>query len=231
MDDAAHHESKLEIRKPRLDASRHPTPFGEVTAEMGIELVVGLGNPGQRYADTRHNVGFRVVDQLAIRHAGQPWIRRPLCDLTSAWLGPRLVLVKPTQFMNRSGVPVRWAIDLLDLRPDQALVVLDDVDLELGTLRLRRAGGPGTHNGLRDICDVIGEDFPRLRLGVRGGSSWNDLSDYVLAPFSEHEAPAVRRMVHRASNAVECAVLDGIDLAMSRFNGPAPADEPEASKD
>lgn len=191
---------------------------------MSIELVVGLGNPGERYASSRHNMGFSVVDELAIRHAAQPWVSRSLCDLTSAWLGPRLVLARPSRYMNRSGGPVSWAIDHLDLRSEQMLVVLDDVDLELGILRLRNAGGPGTHNGLRDICDHVGHTFPRLRLGVRGTSSWDDLADYVLSPFAVDELATVRRMIQRAADAIECAVLDGVAAAMSRFNGPLPTE-------
>jgi PTH1 family peptidyl-tRNA hydrolase len=190
---------------------------------MGVELVVGLGNPGAKYARSRHNIGFRVVDEMAVRHSNAPWFKRPLCTVTTAWLGPRLILAKPSRFMNRSGASVSWALDHLDIEPGQMLVVLDDVDLDLGTLRLRRAGGPGTHNGLRDICNQIGEGFPRLRLGVRGASTWDDLADYVLSEFSVDEAAVADRMIDVAADAVECVVLEEIDLAMSRFNGPIPS--------
>ncbi len=190
---------------------------------MSTELIVGLGNPGESYEGSRHNVGFRVVDELARRHSDDPWLGRQLCDLTSAWLGPRLVLAKPMRFMNRSGAPIRWALDHLDLEPEQMLVVLDDVELDLGVLRLRRSGGPGTHNGLRDICDHIGDNFPRLRLGVRGVSSWEDLAEFVLSPFCEGEIRSAEGMIERAADAVECLVVEGVDLAMSRFNGPPPA--------
>ncbi len=192
----------------------------DIGSGMSIELVAGLGNPGERYSDSRHNTGFLVVDELASRHATDSWVQRRFCDLTSAWLGPRMVLAKPTRFMNRSGEALSWALDHLGIRPEQMLVVLDDIELDLGTLRLRRAGGPGTHNGLRDIYDRIGPDFPRLRIGVRGASAWDDLAEYVLSPFDEAELVTVRRVVKVATDAVECAVLDGIDVAMSRFNGP-----------
>jgi PTH1 family peptidyl-tRNA hydrolase len=190
------------------------------SANPGIELVVGLGNPGTEYADTRHNVGFWVVDDLAGRHEAAPWCRRSVTLITSAFFGPRLVLAKPTTFMNRSGRAVAWMLDHLDLEPPQMLVVSDDVDLDLGTLRLRRSGGPGTHNGLRDICDHIGQEFPRLRMGVGGLDGWNDLAEYVLSPFGDNEKKVADSMIQRAADAVETTLRDGVTAAMSRHNGP-----------
>jgi PTH1 family peptidyl-tRNA hydrolase len=190
----------------------------------GIELVIGLGNPGERYAATRHNMGFLVVDALARRLGAAPWSRRRLCELTSAPFGARLLLAKPLSFMNRSGAAVAWLLDHLDLTPPQMLVVVDDVDLALGSLRLRRSGGPGTHNGLRDVCDRVGGSFPRLRLGVRGGAGWQDLADYVTSPFDDDELPLVRLLVGRAVDAVVTALHHGLETAMLRHNRPAPAD-------
>jgi len=198
-----------------LDASTaQPEP------DRGIELVVGLGNPGPRYATTRHNLGFLVVDELARRHAADRWARLPLCELTSAPFGSRLLLARPLTFMNRSGAALAWLIDHLDLDPRQVLVVLDDVDLGLGALRLRRSGSAGTHNGLRDVCERIGTSFPRLRLGVRGQEPWQDLAEYVLSPFATNERPLARQLVERAADAAEWAVRDGLEPAMRRFNGP-----------
>lgn len=190
----------------------------------GIELVVGLGNPGERYAATRHNMGFLVVDALAGRLGAAPWSRRSLCELTSAPLGARLLLAKPLSYMNRSGAAVAWLLDHLDLTPPQMLVVVDDVDLALGSLRLRRSGGPGTHNGLRDVCDRVGGSFPRLRLGVRGGAGWQDLADYVTSPFDDDERPVVEQLVSRAAEAVEACVRDGLARAMSLYNRSVPSD-------
>ena len=191
----------------------------------GIELVVGLGNPGERYAATRHNMGFIVVDAVAGRLGAAPWARFARCDLTSAPAGARLLLAKPLSYMNRSGEAVAWLLDHLDLTPPQMLVVVDDVDLALGSLRLRRSGGPGTHNGLRDVCDRVGGSFPRLRLGVRGGTGWQDLADYVLSPFAEDELPLARLLAGRAADAVVTALHDGLETAMLRHNRPAPADD------
>ncbi len=184
----------------------------------GIELVVGLGNPGERYAATRHNMGFLVVDALAGRLGAAPWSRFARCELTSAPMGARLLLARPLSYMNRSGAAVAWLLEHLDLTPPQMLVVVDDVDLALGSLRLRRSGGPGTHNGLRDVCDRVGGSFPRLRLGVRGGAGWQDLADYVTSPFDDDERPVVDQLVSRAADAVEACVRDGLEQAMARFN-------------
>jgi peptidyl-tRNA hydrolase, PTH1 family len=192
-----------------------------------IELVVGLGNPGERYAATRHNMGFLVVDAVAGRLAAAPWSHRTLCELTSAPLGARLLLAKPLSYMNRSGAAIAWLLDHLDLAPPQMLVVVDDVDLALGSLRLRRSGGPGTHNGLRDVCDRVGSSFPRLRLGVRGRGGWQNLADYVTSPFEADERPVAEQLVSRAADAVEASVRDGLEQAMARFNRATaePADE------
>lgn len=191
---------------------------------VGIELVVGLGNPGDAYAHTRHNVGFRVLDQLRQNVGAARWIPLALCDATSALHVPRLILAKPNTFMNRSGKAVEWLLEHLEMEPDQMLVVVDDVDLGLGALRIRPSGGPGTHNGLRDICDRLGDGFPRLRLGVRGDEEWDDLASWVLSPFSNDEVSVAEAMIRRAADAVETAVEDGLVPAMSRFNGPPPTE-------
>ncbi len=186
---------------------------------MSIELVVGLGNPGRRYAATRHNLGFLVVDELARRHRDAPWAHHPLGDVVSTAMEPRLILAKPRTYMNRSGRAVEWLVRLLALAPEQVLVAVDDVELVFGTIRLRRSGGPGTHNGLRDICSRIGDAYPRLRVGVRGAEP-GDLADYVLSPFTDDESAHLAAIVERAVASVESALRDGLDRAMSRFNRP-----------
>jgi PTH1 family peptidyl-tRNA hydrolase len=183
-----------------------------------IELVVGLGNPGLRYAASRHNLGFRVVDEFALSHADADWIRRPLCHLTTAPFGPRLILAKPQTFMNRSGDAVAWLLDLLDISTDQLLVVVDDVDLPLGRLRLRSAGGPGTHNGLRHIGERVGTGFARLRVGVRGSEPWQELADYVLAPFEDDELTSADEAIRRAADALETTLTQGLAKAMEEYN-------------
>jgi PTH1 family peptidyl-tRNA hydrolase len=185
---------------------------------MAIELVIGLGNPGRRYAATRHNAGFRVVDRLAERLADQAWIALDVARVVSTSVAPRLILAKPMTFMNRSADAVEWLLDLLEIAPDQMLIVVDDVDLGFGSLRLRPSGGPGTHNGLRSICSRVGNGFPRLRVGVRGDRAVDDLADYVLSAFDDTEDERMPEIVSRAADAVTTAVSQGVDAAMNRFN-------------
>ena len=185
---------------------------------MEVHLVVGLGNPGAEYAETRHNIGFRVVDELARRGAVACWQRRAASLVATVDLGRGVVLAKPGTFMNRSGTAVLSLSTSLALEPPSILVVADDVDLPLGRLRLRRNGGPGTHNGLRDVVAALGTGFPRLRVGVRGEMPWDDLADYVLAPFGADERSRADQAVARAADAVEVALLEGLAPAMNRFN-------------
>jgi PTH1 family peptidyl-tRNA hydrolase len=192
-----------------------------------VELVMGLGNPGQRYAGTRHNVGFEVVEALRRRRGAGEWERRPDDERVVVVERREVVLARPLRFMNRSGSVAAALLSELGLEPSNLLVVVDDVDLPLGTLRMRPGGGPGTHNGLRDICDLIGCGFPRLRVGVRGEGKVGDLAEYVLAPFGADEAERARSMVLRACDAVELAIREGIERAMNRYNGAA---EPETDE-
>jgi len=190
---------------------------------MSIELVIGLGNPGRRYVETRHNAGFRVADELALRHAEAPWLERDVVHVASTTIVPRLIIAKPMTFMNRSADAVQWLLDLLDIGADQMLIIVDDVDLSFGALRLRRYGGPGTHNGLRNICSRVGNGFPRLRVGVRGDLTVGDLADYVLSPFDASENEQLPPIIARAADAVDIAIHEGVDEAMNRFNR-APAE-------
>jgi len=187
---------------------------------VAVELVLGLGNPGPGHADTRHNAGFMVVDELHRRHGLGPWVRRHGCDLAAASLARTVILAKPQGFMNRSGTAAGELAAGFGLDPGQLLVVVDDVDLPLGTLRLRAAGGPGTHNGLRDICEQLGTGFPRLRLGVRGSGPVGELADYVLSSFSGDEVGAFEAAVGRAADAVAHTIRDGLERTMNAFNRP-----------
>jgi PTH1 family peptidyl-tRNA hydrolase len=187
---------------------------------MAIDLVLGLGNPGDEYATTRHNVGFRVLDEVLERRGMTEWLDRPLCDLAVVSVGRLVVLARPTTFMNRSGEAARWLLDEFGVAPEQMLVVVDDVDLPLARLRLRRSGGPGTHNGLRDLCRAIGTRFPRLRVGVRGSEMSGDLADYVLSPFAAPEVETAAMAISRAADTVDAALRGGFERAMNVFNRP-----------
>lgn len=186
-------------------------------------LILGLGNPGRRYEATRHNFGFFVVDALAAE-AGTGWQDGP----GSTLLGPVLIgeakgyLAKPMTFMNRSGIAASALLDRLEGPPmDRLLVVADDLDLSLGSLRFRRGGGNGGHNGLRSLIEELGtREFPRLRLGIGRPprDTREDVIDYVLEPFDAEEGVRVKEVVDRAMDGVRSFVKDGIDVAMNRFN-------------
>jgi PTH1 family peptidyl-tRNA hydrolase len=183
-----------------------------------MKLVVGLGNPGRQYAGTRHNVGFDVLNLLAERH-GLEWDSAPANAMIAKWRPASVLLAKPLTFMNLSGHAIGdllrfYKIDLPDL-----LVVVDDINLELGRLRTRAAGSAGGHNGLKSIIAAFGtEDFARLRVGVGRGDARRDLADHVLAKFDPEERTIVAEAVGRAADAVELFVAEGIDPVMNRFN-------------
>ena len=184
-------------------------------------LVVGLGNPGGKYEDTRHNAGFAVADELA-RRGGFDLRRVKFKALTgTAAIGGQGVLVmKPTTYMNLSGEAVGEAARFYKLAPDRVLVISDDVDLPLGKLRLRASGSAGGHNGLKSVIQHLGSDrFPRLKVGVGGKPHPDyDLADWVLGKLQGEDKKLMDETVKRAADAVECLLRDGIDKAMNRYN-------------
>lgn len=195
-----------------------------------MKVVCGLGNPGDRYRLTRHNVGFRVVDLLADRWAvSKGRVRDGAARLEVDRGEPvgRVLLVKPARFMNLSGAPVRSAVRSVNAEPESdLLVVTDDADLPLGRLRIRREGSAGGHNGLRDIIDALGTDqFARLRVGIgRNG----EMVDHVLSTFSRSEHELAGLTIAVAADAVERWLAEGTEAAMNAFNGVDLAQPPEA---
>ena len=185
---------------------------------MSALAVIGLGNPGPRYADTRHNAGFMCVDLLARRTGVSLKDRRKAAVLGEGWLdGQRIVLVKPRTFMNLSGDAARYTLDRYRIDPAAMLVVLDDLDLPLGVIRLRASGGSGGHNGLNSINDALGgADYPRLRIGI--GRPQGGAVDHVLARFDADELPVLEEAIERAADAAEAWLRNGIDFAMNHFN-------------
>ncbi len=187
-------------------------------------LVVGLGNPGDGYAATRHNAGFQAAARLAKRARLEFAHRAAESRIAEGSLGTqRIAIARPQTFMNESGRAVRKLLDRYRLDPAAMLVVYDDVDLPLGKLRVRERGGPGTHNGMRSIVAAVGEGFPRVRIGVAPADPRaeirGDLADYVLEPFAADERAEAERAADRAAEALEVAVRDGVRRAMDRFNG------------
>lgn len=191
-------------------------------------LVVGLGNPGDGYAATRHNVGWQVASRLATRGRLEFATKAADSRIAEGTLGGvRVAIARPHTFMNVSGRAVGKLLDRYSLEPKDLIVVYDDVDLPLGRIRIRAKGGPGTHNGMRSVVGEVGEGFPRVRCGVapadEGAEMPRDLAEYVLLPFDADEREAAEAMVGRAAEAVEVAIRDGLEAAMSRWNAEKPS--------
>ena len=185
-------------------------------------IVVFLGNPGDKYENTRHNVGFMTADALGEK-LNKPIQRLKFKALTNVveYGGCRVLLMKPTTYMNLSGEAVREACMFYKLPPERVLVVSDDVSLPVGKIRLRRNGTAGGHNGLRSIIGQLHSDqVPRLKIGVGAKPHPDyDMADWVLGRFSKEDRKAIDAAIDRALDAMECLFTQGIDKAMSRYNG------------
>lgn len=186
-------------------------------------MVVGLGNPGIKYADHRHNAGFLVVEALAQAH-GLVFARRRRTEayVAEGRIGNReTLLAKPQTFMNLSGRAVGRLSRVHAIPPQSILVVYDDLDLPLGRLRMRSEGGSGGHKGMRSIIEVLGtQDFPRLRVGIDRPPGRMDPADYVLQPFSTEEQACFAQVLERSVAAIESWLTEGIVVAMDQFNRP-----------
>ncbi|WP_336921860.1 aminoacyl-tRNA hydrolase [Aquipuribacter sp. SD81] len=192
----------------------------------GTWLVVGLGNPGPRYAGTRHNIGEVVVEALArgekLKAHGRAQARvveTRLGTLPGGAPGPRAVLAVPLTYMNTSGGPVAGLARYFSVEPDHVVVVHDDLDLDLGRLKLKLGGGEGGHNGLRSISASLGtKDYVRVRCGIGRPPGRQDPADYVLEPFAKRERTEVELLVGDAEDAVGLVVTEGLEAAQARFH-------------
>ena len=185
-----------------------------------MKLVVGLGNPGARYAGTRHNVGFDAVDLLARRH-GLEWAAAPKGAeaLVASWRMGGAIFAKPLTFMNLSGAAIVPLLQFYKVELGDLLVIVDEVQLETGRIRVRPSGSAGGHNGLKSIIGSLGTDaFPRLRIGVGRGDARRDLADHVLAKFDPDERSIIEDAIARTADASEAFIADGIETAMNHFN-------------
>jgi len=202
--------------------SERPEAGQEPPAAAGERprMLVGLGNPGERYAETRHNLGFMVIAELARRYRVEP--RREECRSLLAAHGS-LFLVQPQTFMNRSGYAVRCLRERHGLEPSDFLIIYDEIHLPLGKLRLRPQGSPAGHRGLESVLESLGTDqVPRLRLGVASQAEprpGDEQVEFVLSPFAVAERETVAAMISRAADACEVWSREGAEVAMRRFNG------------
>jgi PTH1 family peptidyl-tRNA hydrolase len=200
---------------------------GSTEALTGLDpqrtlLIVGLGNPGPEFTETRHNVGFRTVDELAKRYAAAWQDKADTLASRVAVIHPTedqtVVLAKPQTYMNRSGTAVRDLLSFLKLDSPQALIVYDEMDLPFGTLRMRERGSPGTHNGMRSVVRTLEtEAVPRLRIGI-GQSDPGEATSHVLSEFALEQRDQVDELIQTAADAAVAWVQEGASVAMNRYN-------------
>ncbi|KAB3531846.1 aminoacyl-tRNA hydrolase [Alkaliphilus serpentinus] len=183
-------------------------------------IVVGLGNPGNKYSGTRHNVGFHTIDLLAERNG----IKVGKLKFKSLYgegfiAGEKVLLVKPQTYMNLSGQSVIDLVNFYKMDMKNLIVIYDDIDVKLGSLRIREKGSAGTHNGMKSIIYLLQrDDFPRIRIGV-GRPETEDLGDYVLSPFIGEEIPVIKDVIQRAAMAAETIIQKELQEAMNKYNG------------
>ncbi|MDQ8186931.1 aminoacyl-tRNA hydrolase [Pelagicoccus sp. SDUM812002] len=190
---------------------------------MSYRMIVGLGNPGSEYANTRHNVGFRVVEAFAAKQGAEAWkVERKqkgeIALLSGSKLG-KLVLVKPTTYMNESGICVQKLCSYYKIPPEEVVVVYDEINLEVGEVKLSMTGSAGGHNGLSDIISRIAPRFARIRVGI-GGKPLKEmpLADYVLGKFSSDDESVVSATMDRYVESIELLLSLGPELAMNQIN-------------
>ena len=182
-------------------------------------VIAGLGNPGRQYETTRHNMGFLVADEFAAAHGiDVRRIKHKALVGEGRIGGEKVLVVKPQTYMNLSGESLREVMHYYDVPMENLIVIYDDMDLETGTLRIRKKGSSGSHNGMKSVIyQLQSDEFPRIRIGI-GSATAGDWKDYVTGQVTEKEAPVLAEAVKEAAAALECIITDGIDIAMNRFN-------------
>jgi len=185
-----------------------------------MKLIVVFGYPGSRYRGTRHNVGWEVLERLARKHGIAIEEDTGWAEVGRGDIGPhRVVLARPMTYVNASGMAVQDLKRRYRVKPSDLFLIVDDLDLPLGRLRLRQKGTAGGHNGLRSVIEALGTDgFPRMRVGIGRPPGKTDAADHVLARFSAEERQMLNDALDRAVEALEVAIVDGVDVAMNRFN-------------
>lgn len=185
-----------------------------------MKVIVGLGNPGSEYAKTKHNVGFMFIDAMAEKLGVSEWRDKFEAKIAETRIGSeKVLLVKPMTYMNESGQAVGPIMSFYKLLPEDLIVVHDDMDIPAGTIRIRKKGSAGGHNGIKSILAHIGDEhFARVRIGIgRPLTGWT-VVNHVLAPFSNEDAPKIDEAIKYLEPAVECIINDDVDMAMNKFN-------------
>jgi PTH1 family peptidyl-tRNA hydrolase len=192
-------------------------------------LVAGLGNPGEQYAATPHNMGFLVVDRLAARHGIR--VTRKECQalIGQGNIGGKTVLLaKPQTYMNLSGIAIKPLMQKYEIPPADLILVYDDLDLPWGSLRVRPKGSSAGHNGIADVIEKLGtQDFPRIRLGVHPGHPLRGGKDYLLSRFTRQQNETLDAFIDLAADATESVISEGVEKSMTRFNRRAPGSTTE----
>jgi len=188
-------------------------------------LLIGLGNPGREYRDTRHNVGFMLIDRLIVRLNAQGMkVQSKAIITTAAYEGRKLILAKPQTYMNLSGQSAQGLLNFYKVPMENMLVAHDDLDIPFGTIRIRPKGGPGGQGGMASTIQQLGtKDFPRLRIGIGRPPGRMDPSDFVLQNFSREEMKILSEIIDHAADAALTFVVDGLNQAMNKYNGPVEA--------
>ena len=188
---------------------------------QNMYIIAGLGNPESKYDKTRHNIGFRLIDELAVRN-GITFSDRKHNGLVGKGIisGEKVILLKPLTYKNLSGECVGPAADYYKVEPENVIILFDDISLDVGRIRIRKKGSAGGHNGIKSIIAHLGsENFLRLKFGVGDKPKEMDLADYVLGRFSSQDEATVSEGIKRACEAVECMIGEGCDAAMNKYNG------------
>ncbi|MDD6043162.1 MAG: aminoacyl-tRNA hydrolase [Eubacteriaceae bacterium] len=182
-------------------------------------VIAGLGNPGKKYENTRHNMGFITVDQLAEKHNIKvDKLKFKALVGEGRIAGQKVLLVKPQTYMNLSGESIRQIMNFYKLEPKELTVIYDDMDIDVGSIRIRKFGSAGTHNGMKSVVQQLGSDrFPRIRVGI-GNRNKGDTIDFVLGGFRKEEVPLLEEAVTTAVQAIECMLEADIDIAMNKYN-------------
>lgn len=185
-----------------------------------MKLIVGLGNPGPKYADTRHNVGFRAIDAIADEYGVRVDRIRAKAQVGEFRLGEKIILAKPQTYMNKSGESVRQLVDYYGIGMEDLIVIYDDIDIPFGTVRIKAKGSSGSHNGMKSIIQHLKDDsFPRVRISIGQRPDYMDLADFVLSKFKPKEEKIIEQEIQAGAKAAMEIVEKGVDSAMNIYNG------------